>query len=536
MNMNSPRPKPVAEINLEEFERRLRASVATQAGVEDPLAELTRLVDTIGLERSPSERALEYGRAPRPAPAPQPVVEAPRAPAPAVERRAPPPPPQPSVELRAPPVELRAPPPPPVELRAPPPPPPASPELEPFAFDETQPEFDEAPPPPPPLRDVEPLLRPALDAEDFEALAFEPRSPAASPEIAAPAAPPFEASPAARSPRPRNWGLKVGGLLAAAAVMAGAVVVFKVGGHSRSGAPPLILASTAPTKVAPPSDDTVRTDNESGSLLTHDTAQAKATPPKLVDTPEAPVDLSARSPATPNAADASPVAPANDTQIVATATPAATSMPPVGADPSRVKTISVRPDGTLISSSYQSADAATAPSPTAAPPAAAASDKPQVAATDGEASSPSVALPTKLSPPKSGARVVGKTDTTAPADAGAGPVPTTPKPKKPKPKPTPAADADAKTDDAQAAPAVASGGYAVQLAAPRSEDEAKGQIRSLQSKYADALGGAALGVRKADRHGEAIYRVRAGGLSKADAAAMCAKIKSAGGDCFVAKN
>jgi hypothetical protein len=570
MNMNSPRPKPVAEINLEEFERRLRASVATQAGVEDPLAELTRLVDTIGLERSPSERALEYGRAPRPAPAPPPPPVAgapprapapagarpappapppragapppPRAPAPAVERRAPPPPPPPPVELRAPPpppVELRAPPPPPVELRVPSPPPPAAPELEPFAFDETQPEFEEAPPPP--LRDVEPLLRPALDAEDFEALAFEPRSPAASPEIAAPVAPQFEASPIARSPRPRNWGLKVGGLLAAAAVMAGAVVVFKVGGHSRSGAPPLILASTAPTKVAPPSDDTVRTDNESGSLLTHDTAQAKATPPKLVDTPEAPVDLSARPPATPNAADASPVAPANDTQIVANATPTATPMSPVGADPSRVKTISVRPDGTLISSSYQSADAAPAPtpSPTPAPPAAATSDKPQVATTDtdGEASSPAVALPTKLSPPKSGARVVGKTDTTAPADAGAGPVPTTPKPKKPKPKPTPAADADvAKTDDAQAAPAVASGGYAVQLAAPRSEDEAKSQIRSLQSKYADALGGASLGVRKADRHGEAIYRVRAGGLSKADAAAMCAKIKSAGGDCFVAKN
>src|SRR5271168_4579378 len=127
MNMSTPRPKPVAEINLEEFERRLRASVTTQAGVEDPLAELTRLVDTIGLERSPSERALEYGRAPRPAPAPQPVVEAPpRTAAPAVELRAPPPSP---MELRAPPSA-----PPPVELRAAPPPPPPAPELEPFAF------------------------------------------------------------------------------------------------------------------------------------------------------------------------------------------------------------------------------------------------------------------------------------------------------------------------------------------------------------------------------------------------------------------
>jgi len=535
MNMSTPRPKPVAEINLEEFERRLRASVAPQAGVEDPLAELTRLVDTIGLERSPSERALEYGRAPRPAPTPQPVVEV-RPPAPAPVVRAPS---APAVELRAPP-----PAPPAVELRAPPPPPPpAPPEPDLLAFEEALPELEEAPPPPP-LRDVEPLLRPALDAEDFETFAFEPRPPAASAETAAPAAPQPGAPLLAPTPRPRNWGLKVGGLLAAAAVMAGAVVVFKVGSHSHSGPPPLILASTAPTKVAPPSDDTVRTANESGSLLTRDTAQPTPTPPKLVDTPEAPVDLSARpanSSAAPNPGDASPVAPANDTQIVATATPAAAPMSPVGSDPSRVKTISVRPDGTLISSSYQSNDAATAPAPAPAPPpaASATAEKPQVAAadTDGEASSPAVALPTRLSPPKSGARVVGKTDTTGPADAGAGPVPTTPKPKKPKPKPTPAvvADADAKTDDAQAPP-VASGGYAVQLAAPRSEDEAKGTIRSLQSKYADALGGSSLGVRKADRHGETIYRVRAGGLSKADAVAMCTKIKSAGGDCFVAKN
>jgi hypothetical protein len=534
MNMSTPRPKPVAEINLEEFERRLRASVAPQAGVEDPLAELTRLVDTIGLERSPSERALDYGRTPRPAPAPQPVVEArPPAPAPAPVMRAPPPapvvraPPAPMVELRAPPaVELREP---------PPPPPPAAFELEPFDFEETEPEVAQAPPAPPPLRDVEPLLRPALDPEDLEALMFEPQAAAASGETVAPRP---GAARVAGTPRPRNWGLKVGGLLAAAAVMAGAVVVFKVGGHSHSGAPPLILASTAPTKVAPPSDDTVRTDNESGSLLTHDTAQAKATAPKLVDTPEAPVDLSARptnSQAAPTTGDASPVAPANDTQIVATTTPAASPMSPVGSDPNRVKTISVRPDGTLISSSYQSTDAASAPAAPAPAPTVAA-EKPPVAAADAdtEASSPAVALPTKLSPPKSGARVVGKTDTTAPADAGAGPV--TPKPKKPKAKPTPVADADAaKTDDAQA-PAPASGGYAVQLAAPRSADEAKAQIHSLQSKYADALGGASLGVRKADRNGDTIYRVRAGGLSKADAVAMCSKIKSTGGDCFVAKN
>ncbi len=76
----------------------------------------------------------------------------------------------------------------------------------------------------------------------------------------------------------------------------------------------------------------------------------------------------------------------------------------------------------------------------------------------------------------------------------------------------------------------------MQLAAPKSESEAKALIKRLQSRFADALGGTALGMRKAERHGEPIYRVRALGLSKADAAAMCAKIKAAGGDCYVAKN
>jgi hypothetical protein len=324
--------------------------------------------------------------------------------------------------------------------------------------------------------------------------------------------------------------------------MAGAVVVFKVGGHARSGAPPLILASTAPTRVAPPSQETIRTANESGALLTRDTAQPTPTPPKLVEPPEAPVDLAARPRPSPSAVaapsptasaaaevDSSPVAPSTDTPIVATAAPTATPISPVSADPNRVKTISVRPDGTLISSGYEASTAAPASTPSPAQPE-------KVAADDGEAASPAVALPTKLSPPKSAARVVAKTDTTAPADAGAGPAPVTPKPKKPKPTPTPTtAEAEPKTDDATA-PAAPSGGYAVQLAAPKSESEAKALAKSLQGRYSDALSGASMAVRKADRNGEAIYRVRAVGLSRADAVAMCAKVKSAGGDCYVAKN
>jgi SPOR domain len=36
-------------------------------------------------------------------------------------------------------------------------------------------------------------------------------------------------------------------------------------------------------------------------------------------------------------------------------------------------------------------------------------------------------------------------------------------------------------------------------------------------------------------NGETIYRLRVSGLTKADAAAMCAKLKGEGGQCFIAK-
>ena len=55
--------KIVPEINLDEFERRLRAAGAPSAGSEDPLAELTRLVNSVHAD------ARRAARAPLPEPA-----------------------------------------------------------------------------------------------------------------------------------------------------------------------------------------------------------------------------------------------------------------------------------------------------------------------------------------------------------------------------------------------------------------------------------------------------------------------------------
>jgi hypothetical protein len=76
----------------------------------------------------------------------------------------------------------------------------------------------------------------------------------------------------------------------------------------------------------------------------------------------------------------------------------------------------------------------------------------------------------------------------------------------------------------------------VQFAAPRSQADAQSAIARLKSKYAAALGYANLVVREAEVKGETIYRVRADGLSREDASALCAKLKASGGDCFPTKN
>ena len=77
----------------------------------------------------------------------------------------------------------------------------------------------------------------------------------------------------------------------------------------------------------------------------------------------------------------------------------------------------------------------------------------------------------------------------------------------------------------QSDPVSSSAGWAVQLAAPKSETEAKSDLRQLNAKYASALKGSKIGVHKATVDGETVYRLRVVDLSKADASALCARLQ-----------
>jgi hypothetical protein len=505
--MSGSTAKIVPEINLDEFEKRLRAAGAPSGGAEDPLAELTRLVNAVHADARRAARAQQV----------EPPVALPQA--------------QAEPEM-APPLFAAG-------LRP--------------AFAEPEPDTDYA----------------AGEAPALQAPAFAEQAPAR---------------------RSRGWAFKVTGMIVVGVALLAVAAALKHGVPGLPNAPPFIAADDAPTKVQPPNEANVQSNGDMAALLMKDSATA--TPVKVVNTEEQPVDLRTQTqPPTPtpsapagppNAAGAAPaatpVSPApatpvspvvaeSDTPVVPPAA-ASASVAPLFPAAKSVKTVSVRPDGTLIAST-DSPPPSAAPDVVPTPPAKTAARAVDAIVATPEAATPKLDLPTKLSP-KSQQRVVAKTDTTAPnAEASATPsaplqLVGPPKPSKPA-KPAPktiaeAADADSPPADAApaaaapptpavaaatappaAAPAAASaaeggGEWAVQLAAPRSEADAQSTIARLKSKYADALGESALSVRQADVKGKTIYRVRVGGLSKSDASALCSKLKAGGGDCFIAKD
>jgi len=301
-----------------------------------------------------------------------------------------------------------------------------------------------------------------------------------------------------------------------------------------------IKAASGPVKVQPDQPGGVDVPHQDVSIL--DKSQ-QPVPTGVASHEEQPVDLAHQAVATiPPSANLSP----NSTASSGAASVPVPPPPPangqtrstyqsygIGAliEPKKVKTVSVRSDGTLL--------------PNDKPPqmqdSAAAAPPPRVVAQNTDTS--------KQTTPKSTARVISMTKPAAPqsieqlADGGS---PTPPEDVPAVAKPKPAAPAKpvkvASLDNAQnlhESPAATTGGtgaFAVQFAAPGSETEAHDLTSKLSAKYGAQLSGHRLTYHRVKVNDKDVYRVRTGGLSQSEAAALCEKVKSGGGSCFVAKD
>ncbi|MDB5591364.1 SPOR domain-containing protein, partial [Enterovirga sp.] len=100
---------------------------------------------------------------------------------------------------------------------------------------------------------------------------------------------------------------------------------------------------------------------------------------------------------------------------------------------------------------------------------------------------------------------------------------------------TAALDTDAPASRADRKPAAEAGGnFAVQIAVRPTEEEARSAYSQLQDKFAADLDGKPARVTQGEVRGKTVHRVRVGPMSKADATALCNKLKGSGGSCFVA--
>ena len=321
---------------------------------------------------------------------------------------------------------------------------------------------------------------------------------------------------AANDNRGRRRGAMIAAMLAGVAVLGG-VGAFSLNGGSGQGTEiALVAADRAPVKVRPAKPGGREVPNQSNAVYervaTVETAQAKAV----------------RAPAPALVSKTEDVSAIRETAVAALPTPGSGSMrasdvdvSPAGAlTPRTVRTIRVRPDGTLATTPPVDADPANAPESIADTSITVASIP--TTTDDDRATGVAAAFEGEPAPgiPVPRFRPIG----------GEAPEPVATAPGFPATVPSvPAASA-------QPTQPVASGGYLVQIASVPDADAARRTYADLSGRYASIIGGRGVDYQVADIPGKGTFhRVRVPAGSKAEANTVCASLKAAGGSCFVTR-
>lgn len=290
-------------------------------------------------------------------------------------------------------------------------------------------------------------------------------------------------------------GLVAMAAVAAAVVVGGAGAYFFTGSSGGAGGEPVLVEATSePVKVQPQNPGGVEIPNQNKQI--YERSQQSET--NVVDREEQPIDVNQA------------VRSADSSSMGEAAAPRSAANTLNLGEPRKVRTVTIRPDGTVVGA------------PDAAP---------------GSNSSP---VPAMTMPDLASATPAQQVDEPEePQAVAATPSATPATPAETVPAPATAAPAPQRVASAQPTPVAASdtsvGGFAAQLGVAGSESAANAAFAQLQRKYAD-LEGLSPMIRKAEVNGNTIYRVRVGPMSRDEASALCSKVQGQGGQCFVAKN
>ena len=375
-------------------------------------------------------------------------------------------------------------------------------------------------------------------------------------------------------------------------------------GTLTSGEPQVIAADKSPVKIVPEDPGGKSVPNQDKAVYDRVAGNGVEDPkqPSLISSEEEPVDVVQRTLIPENLPMegendqlATPVGETEDPRLLPDGQPQqAAAEDPATITPRKVRTMIVRPDGTLVAQEVPAEPAAApvetaaaqpaqtdAGTPVLAPPsvptatgdtvrtvdtrvvtpggpaeattAAAAPAATATAATEVAAATPAtteaqsvaeaIATPAAADPTAPRAPI----PTTRPADQPVNVVGTVTdqgnlRPAQPAAT-APAEQAQAPAEVAAASPAAAApataapaGSYGIQIASLPSEADAQKSYRNLSSKFGNVLGGKPWEIRQADIPGKGtFYRVRVVAGSKDAAVALCEQYRSAGGSCLVSR-
>ncbi|MQB19322.1 SPOR domain-containing protein [Agrobacterium tumefaciens] len=331
-----------------------------------------------------------------------------------------------------------------------------------------------------------------------------------------------------------------------------------------NGAPVIISADSEPTKVVPENPGGRVVPNQDKAVYDRVAGAAPSDPkqPSLISTNEEPVDVVQRTlipeqlPMEDEAdqmqdGTSTPVGETEDPRLLSrgenTQTAEHDGQSGVNVSPRKVRTMIVKPDGTLVAQEVPAPAAETpqqdkveelaAPATTEKAPSVLATsrvpvtpEQPAQAAQTSARPAPVAAQPaqTQTAAPLPAARPSSQPANVVATVTNQGNV-------------RPAAPAQPAQQTASAAPAAAtsapsSGGYYIQIASLPSQAEAQKSYQNMSAKFGSVIGGRGVDIKAAEIAGKGtFYRVRIPAGDKNEAAALCERFRSAGGSCLVAR-
>ncbi|MDH0613404.1 MULTISPECIES: SPOR domain-containing protein [unclassified Agrobacterium] len=362
----------------------------------------------------------------------------------------------------------------------------------------------------------------------------------------------------------RRWIMPVAAAIGLV-LIGGGVYALVSGGSSSTGsngAPVIISADNDPMKVAPENPGGRVVPNQDKAVYDRVAGGSAADPkqPALISSNEQPVDVVQRT----LIPEQLPLEGENDADMEAAGTPVGETEDPrllspeekaaqnegsaaTGVSPRKVRTMIVKPDGTLVAQEVEV--------PAAQPPKA---DKvaelaaPQTAK-PGEGAPAVIAASRVPVAPEQAQPQANTPAATTPAAQSAAPVPAARPSSQPanvvatvtnqgnvRPATAPAQPQAAQQQTAAATPAATStpsaGGYYIQIASLPSQAEAQKSYQNMSAKFGSVIGGRGVDIKAAEIAGKGtFYRVRIPAGDKNEAVALCEKFRSAGGSCLVAR-